>query len=493
MSYGGEISNSVGDLVFSSEQKSLVYLATLSPRNYGGFFTNGYVDFEIPDGLPDNVIPFVRYTGSAPSACAPQVIGIINPGHNFTNYFWNTPFNTGGMRFFADLPVPPSVGISPGTSAASPSTLTLQFQAPTGTGNTWRDWGMPASITINVPANSRTYAVTQLIAAEMNAQAGEFLYASANCSPLSVNNSCVNFSFRGNTGTGTNISYNEPVTFVWSIPPASGLSFVTNVHSGLGQPLSNHMAWDMSNHFIIPAIGDVLRRNNIDYTVTGYGATNPNFGNFAPFVIWGPVVLNTTPALPTPLTNLERLRIFTKKRYIRVSTGNVASENNNHKCYLFGEVQQTPATGYGMRCFNASGEVTFDSNQRALTLAGKGVIDDAYLTGNTGYISDSGGVLSTVTLSQGSIPTNWAINVGFLGQGFTKFGSNPIPPSTSQQRLCAIQFSATKASNTQLNFVWSNNYIQGPTGVVAGNPGPITARLYEESPFFIIDTDKYPS
>lgn len=491
MSYGAEIKNNLGDLVFSSEQKSLVYLATLTPRNYGGLYTNGFIDFEIPDGLPDDVIPFVRYTGSAPTTCIPQVVGIINPGHNFTSYVGAGTSTSGSFRFINELPVPPSVGISPGTSAAVPSTLTLQFQAPTGTGNTWRDWGMPASITINVPANSRTYAVTQLIAAQMNAQAGAFLYASANCSPSSANNSCVSFSFRGNTGTGDAITYNEPVTFIWSVPPASGLTFVGSVHSGTGFPLRNHVAWDMSSHFIIPAIGDVLVRNNINYTVTGYGATSPSYGNF-PFLFWSPIVLNTTPALPVVNTG-EILRIVTRKRYIRVASGNSASENNNYRCYLFGQVQQIPATGYGMRCFNAAGEVTFDSNQRALILAGKGVIDDAYLSGNSGYISDSSGVLKTVTLLEGQIPTNFAINVGFLGQGLTKFGSAPIPPSTAQSRECLIHFSTTRASNTQLNFVWSNNYIRGTGAVIGSNPPAIAGRLYEEAPFYIIDTDKYPS
>ena len=485
--FGANIFNSTGGLVFSTTNKSLVHLATLSPRNYGGFDNNGYVDFEIPAGVPDDVIPFVSYTGSSPSAVSPIVVGVVNPGHHCTA-LWQS---NGGNRFFSfsnffsntGIMISP-IGLSVGQSATVNSTLTMTFDA------NWTTWGMPSSIVVSVPANSRTMAVAKLIAQQLNTVAAPACVADVNYTPSKSTtnpNAAILVSFRGLTGPAQ-VTVFGTVTFSWSVAPQSGLAFVngnvvlSNINST--RILDQHTRWSLSNNMIIPAIGDVFRHLGVEYTVTGLSGT-PSYGTSLATVsaYWGPVTVTTSPPMPAQTTGILRpYRITTIKRYIRVFTGNVASENNNHKCYLFGQVQPASKTGYGMQLYDENGDLTFDSNQRPLVLAARGEITPPFT------VTDTGGVLRSVGVIEGSIPSNYAVNVGMIGQGVTQYGRLPTGiPGFGREAYVHLR----RASSTSFDLLWGANYRFGDLAYNFSPPSSY-ANFYLNEPFFVIDTSSYP-
>jgi hypothetical protein len=477
MAYGAELYNIYGDEVFSTEQKSLVYIATLSPRNYGTMDTNGMVDFEIPNGIPDDieVIPFISYTGSLSNGVVPIISGVIRPkyyatalvktssGQNFLN-FTQQKIKYASNRLF---------GISRGVSAASATTLTISFDA------TWTSWGTPSSIIVNVPSSSGTYYVAKLVAEKINQLASDKVSAQAKYSiAAGTSPAAIIVNSLGVMGPVDLPAPVNPV-FTWSSPPASGLQFFANVQNSISPFL---IEYDNTNQLIIPQIGDVLRIGDATtYTVTGMSSSTATYS--IPYVQWGPVVYTTSPALPSVSTNTF-IRTTTLKSFIRVTTGNVPSENQKYKCYLFGRVQDAARIGYGMQMYNSNNELTFDSNQRALILAAKGVTVAAKLA------DSSTNIVGAVNVAEGEIPLNYAINYSYIGEGWTQYGSNPTGNLTTV-RPTLIHLQRNNA--TQFNIRWSNTYKQGVNRTITGNASQNGAYLNGNQPFYVIDTTKYPS
>lgn len=476
MAYGASIFNDSGDLAFSDSWASIVHLATLSPRNYGSMnVPAGFADFEIPDGLPDDVIPFVSYVGSNPSCVTPVVVSVVNQGHNYCALYRNsagnlgllptasmTPFTQGTIKLW-------TIQLNKGfTNASSSSNLTMTFSG------VWTTWGFPSTVTVsNIPANSSTLVVARMIAQQLRAVAG--VNVSVNFSPNNANSPGALITMLPNEKMGDLIgsSTTPAISGSWSAAPASGLTFSSGS--------SNGYFYGASNHCIIPAIGDVIRSGGVEYTITGLSGTPAIADVFSLDMFMG-VTLTTTPALPST-TTVQNYRLRSVKRYVRVWTGNVPSETPNHRVYLFGKIQATAGTGYGMRMYNAQGEVTFDSNQRMLVLSGRGVTPDTLLN-----YPDSSGLIATLTLTEGTVPTNYAIYSPWLGGGTTSYGSNPTG-STTTTKGCNLHL--RRLSATEMGVYWANTY---PYGNLAPQTGAVgRARLRWNVPFFIIDTTKYPS
>lgn len=473
MSFGANIYTSQGDLVFSDSWSSIVHIATVGPRNYGGMAPPaGMVDFELPDDCPDDVIPFVRYTGSSPSAVVPVIIGVFNQGHNYCALFSN--FNNqkfliptpafgfpGGVMFWG-------LRIARGlTNASQSSTLTLTFSSP------WTTHGFPSTVVIpNIPPNTNSFALADLI--------GKKFKELANVSTAVLFSEFIGTTFPTtlyilpNETMGTLIGFSVPPTpgVSWSAAPAYGLTFTASI--GSRGRFNN-----ASSHVLIPQIGDIIQYNGSEYTVTAMSG-NPSVTSTTEINVFSGATITTSPALPATTVNTQ-YRIKRVKRFVRVWTGNASSEIQNHRVYLFGRIRPPTGGGHGMRIYNSSGDITFDSQQRMLILSGRGITPQGTLN-----YADSNSELLTINLQEGTIPSQYAVNTVFLGSGATQYGANPTG-SPNLTRACNLHLRRINA--TQMGVYWANQY-PFPT-IVNNSPG--TARPRWNVPFYIIDTSKYPS
>ena len=478
MAYGGNIYNGAGDLAFSDSWASLVHVATVSPRNYGDLnVPAGVADFELPDNCPDDVIPFIQYTGSNPSAVTPNVIAVVNQGHNYSalcrNYqgnlgLWMTPkigAVYGGIMSWALTFNSTAV-----TNASSVSTLTLTFSAP------WTYNGFPSTVTVpNIPANSGAFVVANMIAAALQSAAG--VQTSVNYVPNNkwFTSAVINILPNEKMGWVTpaaNTTFASVPAASWTATPSVAFTFATS-------KATDGRWYNASSHCIIPQIGDVIQYNNADYTITAMSGT-PTIPDVYSLDYHQGLTLTTTPALPST-TTAQNYRIKRIKRYVRVFTGNTAAETPNHRMYLFARISSVSGSGYGMRMYDSSGAVTFDSNQRMLVLAGRGITPKTALN-----YPDSSGAITTITLEEGTIPASYAVHSPYLGGGATSYGVTPTG-STTTTRGCGLHL--RRLNSTQMGVYWANNYFTPFT-----NTGFVgRARLYWDAPFYIIDTSRYPS
>lgn len=481
MSYGSNIYNNSGGLVFSSDWSSLVHVGTVTPRNYDSLNLPGICDFELPDNCPDDVIPFVQYTGTNPSAVYPTIIASVKQNHNYsalcrvytgtlglcltpriTNY---GTIMTWGLYFNKTVVSNPT----------SYSNLTLTFSGA------WTTYGFPSTITVNnIPPNSGAFVIVNMINKALKAAAG--VETSVNYVP---NNASLTYAVIAILPKET-MGYMDPSsssaagnippapTFSWTATPSVALTVIT------GKATSGKF-YNTSSHAIIPQIGDVIiGPNNVEYTITGMSGT-PTIPDQYSLDYHLNLTLTTSPALPS-VALAQCYRIKRIKRYIRVFTGNISSETPNHKLYLFAKISQTVGSGYGMRMYNSSGNITFDSNQRMLVLAGRGTTPSTTLN-----YPDSSGTILTIPLDEGTIPTNYAIHCPYIGIGRTAYGSSPSGVTTTT-RDCMLHLK--KYNSNTMGVYWSNNYpLPASFGTLTGAVG--FARPYWNAPFFIIDTDKY--
>lgn len=477
MAYGGSIYNAAGDLAFSDSWRSLVHVATVSPRNYGSLNLPGVADFEIPDDCPDDVIPFVQYVGSSPSAVIPNITAVVKQGHNYSALYRNYQGNLG-------LWMTPSIGATYGgimnwsiyfnatarTNATSASTLTLTFSMP------WTYNGFPSTVTVsNIPPNSGPFIVSRMIADAIRAQAG--VETSVGYVPNNNKATRADVFVLPNEKMGWVVpdgsaSMPSTPTASWSAEPSVAFTF----GAGKGGEARFENA---SSHCIIPQIGDVIQYANVDYTITGMSGT-PTIPDVYSIDYHQGLTLTTSPALPST-TTAQNYRIKRIKRYVRVFTGNTAAETPNHRMYLFARISSVSGSGYGMRMYDSNGNVTFDSNQRMLVLAGRGVTPNTTLN-----YPDSSGLIATITLAEGTVPESYAVHSPYLGGGATSYGVSPTGSPTNT-RSCGLHL--RRLNSTQMGVYWANNYFT--PFVNSGRSG--RARLYWDAPFYIIDTSRYPS
>lgn len=473
MSSGANIYNAQGELVFSDTWSSIVHIATVGPRNYGSMTPPaGMVDFELPDDCPDDVIPFVEYTGNSPTGVVPVIIGVFNQGHNYCALFKSFNNQTylvptpafgfpGGIKFWG-------LQITRGlTNASQASTLTLTFSPP------WTTHGFPSTVVIpNIPPNTNSFVLAELIGQKLKELAG--VSTSVLFSEFFNNVFPTHLYILPNETMGTLTGFSAPPTptVSWSAAPASGLVFT-------GRSLSNGRFNNASCHALIPQIGDIIQHNGVEHTVTAMSG-NPVFLSTSDLNVFSGATITTSPPLPVATVNTQ-YRMKRIKRFIRVWTGNEGVETPNHKIYLFGKIRPPSGGGYGMRIYNSSGGVTFDSQQRMLTLAGRGITPQ----GATNY-PDSNNVLLTIPLQEGTIPERYAVNTIFIGSGVTQYGINPTG-SPNITRNCNLHL--RKFDSTQMGLYWANQY-PFPT-LTSTSFG--TARPRWNVPFYIIDTSKYSS
>jgi hypothetical protein len=153
--------------------------------------------------------------------------------------------------------------------------------------------------------------------------------------------------------------------------------------------------------------------------------------------------------------------------------------------YVFEEINGAVGSGYGMRAYDSSGNVTFDSNQKILKLAG---------VARTPYIAAGAlNPLPTITLEAGTVPTNHAIFCVSMGK-YDRMGDNPsafykaksvqrqaihVKRSSSTQLLC----DGTGLYDSYYTSPSDPTFVESPSFLIGGSPG--------NAQILVIDTDNY--
>jgi hypothetical protein len=180
------------------------------------------------------------------------------------------------------------------------------------------------------------------------------------------------------------------------------------------------------------------------------------------------------------------LKIQDMRKTIVCTCNGGSTTTTQWEVYVFEEINGAVGSGYGMRAYDSSGNVTFDSNQKILKLAG--VARTPYMT------SSAYNPLPTIDLEAGTVPTNHAFFCVSMGK-YERMGDNP----SAFYRQKSVQRQAIhvkRKSSTQLlcdgtgiydafytNDPNSPEFQEGPSTVIGGSPG--------NAQILIIDTDNY--
>lgn len=124
---------------------------------------------------------------------------------------------------------------------------------------------------------------------------------------------------------------------------------------------------------------------------------------------------------------------------IRCVTNGGPFTPSNYEFYIFKRITDPSGSGWGMRTYNDSGILTFDSNQKVLQIAAS-ARSPAIARGNLAS-------LPYINLDDGSIPVNNAIFSPNMGR-YDRMGDNPSawyrPKSVQRQTLHAKRASASQ-------------------------------------------------
>lgn len=132
-------------------------------------------------------------------------------------------------------------------------------------------------------------------------------------------------------------------------------------------------------------------------------------------------------------------RMSNQQVRIRCLANGGPSTTTNYEVYVFSEIVASAPTGYGMRTFDASGNLTFDSNQKLLRVVGAARCP----------LIPSGprNPLPTINLDAGTVPVNHAIFCTSMGK-YDRMGDNPsafyYPKSVQRQGIHVRRLSSTQ-------------------------------------------------
>jgi len=238
--------------------------------------------------------------------------------------------------------------------------------------------------------------------------------------------------------------------------------------------------WDNN----IPAIVTTSSGANVSCNIISY--TTPVYKSWAvgSLTTYG---YSTNLTFDTSLTvsKFGLLKIQDMRKTIICTCNGGSTTTTQWEVYVFEEINGAVGSGYGMRAYDGSGVVTFDSNQKILKLAG---------VARTPFIAAGGySTLPNINLEAGTIPTNHAIFCTSLGK-YDRMGDNPsafykaksvqrqaihVKRNTSTQLSCdgTGVYDAYYTTPTDPTFVESTSFL---IGACPGN-----------AEILVIDTDNY--
>lgn len=181
---------------------------------------------------------------------------------------------------------------------------------------------------------------------------------------------------------------------------------------------------------------------------------------------------------------IERIATTQQVR-IRCLANGGPSSTSNWEVYVFNEISPTAPSGYGMRTFDAGGNLTFDSSQRVLRVAGA--------ARSPAIPRGAVNPLPTINLDAGIVPTNYAVFCTSMGK-YDRMGDNPSafyrPKSVQRQGIHVRRISSTQllCDGTgifdQLYFAPDSPFFnESPSFLPVAAPGG--------SEILVIDTDDY--
>lgn len=208
--------------------------------------------------------------------------------------------------------------------------------------------------------------------------------------------------------------------------------------------------------------------NTADVTITSVGT--PYIGTYDFFGLtvtrW---FLKVTFSTSISVANYAPLYTRIGGTLIKACTNGGPISASNYEFYIFKKITGTLGSGFGMRCFDESGAVTFDSNQKLLKVVA---------SAPTPVIA--GGQRKTMpsfAVEYGSIPTNHAIFCPNMGI-WDRMGDSPSPyysnPSVQLQTLHAVKKSASEfqvAGCGNHDFLYGNTLQESPSFVGVASPG----------------------
>ena len=181
---------------------------------------------------------------------------------------------------------------------------------------------------------------------------------------------------------------------------------------------------------------------------------------------------------------IERIA-STQQVRIRCLANGGPSTTSNWEVYLFSEIAPAARTGYGMQTFDSAGNLTFDSNQRLLRVAGAARSPAI----PNGPINP----LPTINLDAGVVPVNHAIFCTSMGK-YDRMGDNP----SAFYRLKSVQrqgIHVRRLSDTQLlcdgTGIFDQLYFDPSSPFFNESPSFIPVAVPGNSEILVIDTDDY--
>lgn len=105
--------------------------------------------------------------------------------------------------------------------------------------------------------------------------------------------------------------------------------------------------------------------------------------------------------------------------FVQLQLNGSSSSYSNYKVFAFKQILSPVNSGYGMRIFDASGNPTFDSNQKILFIKARSIVNPQTTDVTTP-------TLPTLSVGAGSIPTNAAILSSVITR-YDQCADNPSP------------------------------------------------------------------
>jgi hypothetical protein len=226
--------------------------------------------------------------------------------------------------------------------------------------------------------------------------------------------------------------------------------------------------------------GSYVSRTMVSYTTPVYGSWN-----VGSLTVYGYTTTITFNASVT-VSQYGNLEIQDMRKIINCSCNGGSTTTTQWEVYVFEEIAGAVGSGYGMRAYDASGNVTFDSNQQILKLAG--------VARTPTMASGALNPLPTITLEAGTVPTNHAIYCPSMGK-YERFGDNPSAfykvKSVQRQAIHVKRLSSSQllCDGTGLYMAYYTSsptdptFIEGSSTVIGGSPG--------NAEILVINTDNY--